>query len=74
MNALRAAIFEIPLGGSKGLIKINPYKYTEKEIHALVKRYTIELAKKNFIGPSIDLIGPALGSDEREMNWIKDTF
>lgn len=30
-NALRAAIFDIPFAGSKGLIKINPYRYTERE-------------------------------------------
>ncbi|KRX10253.1 hypothetical protein PPERSA_00450 [Pseudocohnilembus persalinus] len=73
-NAFRAAIFDIPLGGSKGLIKINPYKFSEREIKNLVSRYTIELAKRNMIGPSIDLIGPVMGTSEREMNWIKDTY
>lgn len=34
----------------------------------------MELAKKNLIGPSIDLLGPALGTGSKEMNWIKDTY
>jgi len=34
----------------------------------------MELAKKNYIGPSIDLLGPAFGTGSREMNWAKDTY
>jgi glutamate dehydrogenase (NAD(P)+) len=53
---------------------MNPSNYTPRELELLTRRYTIELAKRNMIGASIDLLAPALGTGKREMNWVKDTF
>jgi glutamate dehydrogenase (NAD(P)+) len=50
-----------PYGGAKGGIGIHPKKYSRREVETLMRRYTIELAKKNFIGASIDVPGPDLG-------------
>ena len=64
----------IPFGGSKGGIRMDPSKYSEAELHRATKKYTMELAKKGFIGPQVDVLGPDMGTNENIMTWIKDTY
>jgi len=70
----KCAALDVPFGGAKGGIRINPKLLSASELERIVRAYVVELVSFNAIGPGIDVPAPDMGSGPREMGWIRDTY
>lgn len=70
----KCALVNVPFGGSKTGLQINPKDYTEQQLERITRRFARELAKKDFISPSANVLAPDMGTSAREMAWLADTY
>jgi glutamate dehydrogenase (NAD(P)+) len=74
LMTLKLSLVEVPFAGAKGGLRIDPKKFSKAEITRLMRRYTVELAKKGFIGAAVDVPGPDVGTGCFHMDIMQDTY
>ena len=70
----KCALVEVPFGGSKGGLRINPKNWTRQELEKITRRFTQELARRDLINPSQNVPAPDVGTGADEMAWMADEY
>jgi glutamate dehydrogenase/leucine dehydrogenase len=68
----KCAAVNVPFGGGKGGIRIDPDEYSASELERLTRAYATEL--RPLVGPDRDIPAPDVNTGGREMNWFRDTY
>jgi glutamate dehydrogenase (NAD(P)+) len=68
----KCAVVDVPYGGAKGGVTIDPAAHSVSELERTTRRYTSEIMP--MIGPERDIMAPDIGTSEQTMAWVMDTF
>ena len=74
LMSYKCAIVDVPFGGSKGGLIINPKDHSVNELEAITRRFARHLIEAGYISPSANVPAPDMGTSSREMAWIADMY
>ena len=74
LMSYKCAIINVPYGGSKGGLKIDPTQWESRELEKITRRFAQELIKRDLISPSMNVPAPDIGTSSKEMAWIADEY
>lgn len=70
--SIKNAVVDVPFGGAKGGIRVNPTQLSSGELERITRRFTSEI--NSIIGPNVDIPAPDVGTNEQIMAWMMDTY
>ncbi|MEK9629823.1 MAG: Glu/Leu/Phe/Val dehydrogenase [Nitrospinota bacterium] len=74
LMSYKCALVDVPFGGSKGGLLIDPKKYDREEMERITRRFAYELIQKDYISSSTNVPAPDMGTGQREMAWMVSTY
>src|SRR5690625_4283513 len=72
LMTLKNALHDVPFGGGKGGVVVNPRDFSDKELNLICKKYVQYFSE--ILGPEKDIPAPDVGTSEREMDWMMGEY